>query len=340
MNYSVGIGITNRCNYNCSHCYSRENEAYDLSFEQVKNLVENVEITSINFGTGESILNGDFRRIIHYLSEKNIKIALTTNGYTTSQLTDEELMLFNDIDFSFDFDHTEQHDALRGIGASKNVIEGIMRCKRLGVECSIACVLMKDNYKIMDKMVEKARELEVNLRINIYKPVHTDKHTLSYDEFWEGIERLFSNAKIVSCSEPIINSLIGVKVLDGGSRCGKNSLRIRPDGKIVPCVYWKEATSSIDELIHNRKSLGYDDFCSYMNNITEETKIIPEKCRDCDTLDICQGGCAARRLYNNLHEPDPYCYKIHGKEKPNLNFEFGETKDLVHSNYLCTIIVC
>ncbi len=179
MKYSIGIGITNRCNGKCSHCYSREDVEYDLSFEQVRKLCDNLEITALNFGTGESGLHKDFTKIINYAYEKEIKLALTTNGHTVSLLSDETLEKFSDIDFSLDFDNGENHDAFRGIKTSVNLEQGISRCKKLGIECSFACALMKDNYKIMDRMLLKAREYDLNLRINVYKPVHTDKNMAS-----------------------------------------------------------------------------------------------------------------------------------------------------------------
>ena len=166
-----------------------------------------------------------------------------------------------------------------------------------------------------------------------------NKHLLTYDEFWEGVKRLLGSSRIVSCSEPVINALIKNKTLDGGSRCGNNSLRVRPDGGIVPCVYWNKSMSSIDELVSNKKNMSAADFEKYINAVTSETKIIPEECHGCDSLDICKGGCAARRLYNDLRKPDPYCFKLYGRKAPEIDFEWGESKDLVHSNYLCTIIV-
>jgi radical SAM protein with 4Fe4S-binding SPASM domain len=339
MQFSIGIGITNKCNYNCSHCYSREDKTYELTFEKVKALCENLEISAINFGTGESGLHKEFFQIIEYVHKKGIKMALTTNGYTVALLDDEHLKMFNDIDFSVDFATNDSHDGFRGLGAAKMVETGVGRCKKLGIECSFACAMMKDNYFMMGNMVNKAREFDVNLRINIYKPVHTEKHLLTYDEFWKGIKVLFESSKIVSCSEPIVNALINNKTLDGGSRCGKKSLRIRPDSGVVPCVYWNKSMANIDELVQNKNKLFNDEFEKYIDSVTEETKIVPEECVDCDKLDICQGGCAARRLYNDLDKPDPYCFKLYGRKAPEIKFEWGDSKDLVHSNYLCTIIV-
>lgn len=337
--FSIGIGITNKCNYNCSHCYSRESKTYDLPMSQVQKLCDNFDIHSINFGTGESGLHEQFADIVNYVDSKGIKVSLTTNGYTIALLDDNLLRKFNDIDFSLDFQNKESHDNFRGKGASNLVEKGIDRCKRLGVEVSLACAMIKENYNKMDQMVKKAQDLNVNLRINVYKPVNTDKHTLTYEEFWEGITLLFGSSKIISCSEPIVNALINNKTLDGGSRCGKKSLRIRPDGGIVPCVYWNKSLSSIDELVENNITMTEELFDNYIDKVTEETKIIPQECLACDTLDICQGGCAARRLYSGLDKPDQYCFKLYGRKAPQIKYQWGESKDLVHSNYLCTIIV-
>lgn len=338
MNFSLGIGLTNACNYNCSHCYSRESQESYLSFDRLKSLCDNLDIVSINFGTGESYLHDEFLKIVEYVYEKKIKMSVTSNGYTISKLDDTHLKMFNDVDLSLDFFNTDSHDEFRGLGASKTVFEGAERCKKLGVEASLACAMMKENYREMDQIAGVGRKIGLNLRTNIYKPVNTFKHALDYDEFWEGIRRLFGSSKIVSCSEPIVNALIGNKTLDGGSPCGKKSLRVKPDGGIVPCVYWKQPQSSIEQLIENKQTMSRGQFRDYIDLVTQEQKIIPKACIDCKHLDTCQGGCAAGRFYRNIEDPDPYCFML-GKDIPEINYEWGESKDLVHSDYLCTIIV-
>lgn len=340
MKFSLGIGLTNDCNYNCSHCYSRENEVKYLPFERFKLLCDNLDVLSINFGTGESYLHSEFEKIVEYAYEKGIKMSVTSNGYTISKLDDTHLKMFNDVDLSLDFHSKDAHDDFRGSGASKTVYEGAERCKELGVEASLACAMMKENYFEMDRIAEVGKNLGLNLRVNIYKPVNTFAHTLSYDEFWEGVRRLFSASRIVSCSEPIINALIGNKTLDGGSPCGKKSLRIKPNGGIVPCVYWKTPNSCIEEFVENKGKMSTEEFKKYVDCVTEETKTIPKTCIDinCKYIDTCKGGCAAGRFYRNIDEPDPYCFVIRN-DLPQVNYEWGDEKDLVHSSYLCTIIV-
>lgn len=334
MKFSVGMGITNKCNLNCPHCYSREENIQDIDKDELQNFIENVPIDSINLGTGESILCDSFFDIIELIHKKNIKLSLTTNGFTVSKLKDKHLMYFNDIDFSLDFPIGEHHNSFRKGNISPLIIEGVERCKKNNVECSIATAMMNVNYMFMDKMVELAQKMAVNLRVNIYKPVNTNEFVLTYDEFWEGIRLLFSNSTIISCSEPIVNALIGNKTLDGGSPCGKKSLRIRPDGTIVPCVYLKDSLINMKDFVKLHKS-----------GVALETEMhhdkIPDFCiENCDRYELCKGGCYSRRYYGNgVDKPDEYCFVAKNK-KPQIKYKWGEKKDLVHSDYLCTIIVC
>lgn len=338
MKYSVGIGITNKCNLNCPHCYSREKQEYNLRYADVKKIVDNLDVDSINFGTGESILCDDFNEIIELLHSRNIKMSLTTNGYTVSKIGNRHLKYFNDIDFSLDFPEDKMHDAFRNGEMSELVRKGISRCQENGVQCSIAMAMMNCNYKYMDKQVENAQKMGVSLRVNVYKPVNNDNFKLTYEQFWEGIRLLFLNSSIVSCSEPIVNALIGNKVLDGGSPCGKKSLRIKPDGTIVPCVYMKESSYSINEYIDEISKNGYS---KKLEKYSSDSSVIPDFCQnECQYVDTCKGGCYARRYYNgDINEPDEYCF-VKRKELPNIKFKWGPKKDLVHSEYLCTIIVC
>lgn len=146
MCYSIGLGITNKCNYNCSHCYSREEKVYELSIDKIKQICENLDISAMNFGTGESGLHKEFLEIIEYVYNRGIKAALTTNGYTIALMDAEHLKMFSDVDFSIDFASKDSHDNFRGIGAFQMVERGIERCKKLGVECSFACAMMIETY--------------------------------------------------------------------------------------------------------------------------------------------------------------------------------------------------
>ena len=333
MKFAIGLGTTNACNFNCAHCYSRGTKLYYHSVGLIRDLTDNLDIDSINLGTGENGLNPHFNDILEFLHNKKIKISLTSNGYTIDFLSLKQLRYFNDIDISIDFADREKNDQFRGKGAYDLAIRGIEKSKDACVETSIACCLTNMNYKYMNEMLELSYKYKVNLRINIYKPVFTDKYKLTYKQFWDTIKLLFLNSKIVSCSEPIINTILGIKILDGGSPCGISSIRVRPDGIFIPCVYWPHG----DVKMENIKKEGI--IALVKSKELKKIQIVPEDCLDCEHIEICKGGCAARRYYTGLDKPDEYCYLKNDKTPPTLRYTFANCKDLVHSTYLCTIIL-
>lgn len=319
---SLGIGITNRCNLNCPHCYSRGMEKTDISLEQAKLILETfTSLKKINFGTGESILNPNFKNLVNFFYKEGITLALTTNGLTIDMLTDKTLKKFKDVDVSLDFPTKELHDKWRGqSGVFENAINALEKCSNLGVDTSLALALMNHNYKHLPQFREIIDKYNINLRLNIFKPIQNDNFQLSYDEFWEAMKIISENFKVVSVSEPIL-SIITDTVTEG-SPCG-GSLRIHPDLMVTGCVYLDPQEMEVEEFI-------------------KEKQKIPEFCKEkgCQYIDNCQGGCFGRRiLLNRPQLPDFYCPFYRGKKVPNIKFKKIEGKDFIHSKYLCTIIL-
>lgn len=333
MKYSVGIGTTNRCNFNCRHCYSREEKFYDLTLDDIKKLVENIDISSINFGTGENILNPYFLDIISYVHEKNIKMSLTSNGFSISKMTDEQLSYFHDIDISLDFANEEENDKMRGKGSYNFAMTAIKRLQQLGIECSIVSCLTNENSRQIESLYDLAQSLNLNFRLNIYKAVHNKTLAPNYEQFWSFFEWLVEKKCIVTCSEPIVLAAIDGEPYFKGCNCGRNSFRVTPSRKIIPCVYWKDSDITIDDIVRDGENA--------IKQSKEFAKIrqIPEYCKSCDKLELCEGGCASRRLYSNFEEPDPYCFKYLGKEKPFIDTSYFSKSELVHAGYLCTTIL-
>ncbi len=329
--YTIGIGLTDRCNSNCAHCYSRTSaEPEDLDYDLLIRLIDTIPIKSINFGTGESIHYPRFTDVLHLLSEKRIDVALTTNGLTIEELSDEDVRLFHDVDFSIDFPDPAINDRWRYDGAFRSVLDGARRCLDLGVEASLVTCLMKENAPDMGKLAELAVNTGLSLRINVYKSVFTRKYQPTYEQFWSAIKDMAESAYFTACSEPIVSAAIGNVKQKKGNPCGRMSFRIHPDGKIVPCVYLKESNVTVKNLT--------SDFEKQSHRLTDIIKLpLPDICRDCSSVEICQGGCASRRIFNNMNEPDEYCFVVKG-ERPEINARWKDSKGLVHEDYLCTMI--
>ena len=234
-------------------------------------------------------------------------------------MKEKTLIKFDDADISIDFPVRELHDQWRKKdGLFDNAIKAIERCKKLNINASIVSVLMANNFDYFQQFKPLLDKYNVNLRINLYKAVNKDEFTPSYEQFWEAIEAMSKSFEVVSCSEPIL-SLFWDETT-GGSKCG-NSMRIHPDGNISSCVYVR-SNDSYEKFNTNKKTL-------------------PEFCNGCMVSEKCVGGCYGRRITENRQNlPDMFCPFFNKKKLPAIKFKkYKESKELIHSNYLCTIIL-
>ncbi len=364
---SLGVGTTANCNLSCGHCYSKPLRGESLTLDDILLLIEGKGVRSINFGTGENILNPEFPEIVDECYKKGIKLSLTSNGYSIVVLSDEQMKKFNDVDISLDFSDKKEQNLFRRGNSWDFANEAIKKCKRLGIEFSITTALMDINYKGIPKILDRVTKEGCNLRVNIFKPVPKAgiyQFQLSYDQFWEAMSLLFSNGQLISCSEPIVNAVLGIPPIVPESPCGKESLRIHPDREVMPCVYWVNGDQ--DGLLRDKEGklievpgkgimpahywtkskVTIDNLAAsfdpaFENESFQRIRTVPKYCLDnCDKVEICGGGCASRRYLNGiLNEPDMYCPIFHKKEIPKIKVTHSKSaKNLIHSSYLCTLI--
>ena len=329
MGYSVGIGLTNDCNLHCQHCYRDTGQIHALSLEQVKQVCDSIPVDGIGMGTGENGLHPQFIPIVEYLHGRGIRLSIASNGYTLTMLPDDVLRAFSDVEVSIDFPSRQQQDRFRGKGNWDLVRRAIKRCQELGLETSILTTMMSTNYDQMDRMVGLARHDGCNLRVNVYQAVKTDDFRLSYEQFWEGYRRLFSAGRVVSCSEPVVRAAIGLG--EAHSPCGRHSIRINPQGRVLPCVYWPEDSYA---------PLSITDLCGQREGVLESPPFLAARAQPASAVDCpCGGGCASRRALNGtLDAHDEYCPWVRG-ETIELAWQLAPAKSLMRSNNVCTTVV-
>ncbi len=331
IKYSVGIGLTNNCDLDCGHCYRDRTQISNITLKQIQTLCKALPISSIGMGTGENILNPEFYDILSFLAKQEIKLSIASNGLTLNKLSDEYLEFFNDVEVSIDFPTRKGQDKFRGNGNWDLVHNAIDRCDKSGIELTILTTMMSVNYDKMDQMVDLARSFGVNLRVSICQSVNTSDYHLSYNEFWEGFRLLFSESKLISCSEPVVRAVLNLG--ESYSPCARKSIRINPKAQVIPCVYW----GNLDEFdsipyISDLLELGEDIFKTPQFKMAQK---IPPIAKDCP----CQGGCASRRaIRGELNAHDEYCPWSRNDEI-KLEWHKASSKDLVRVNNNCTTIV-
>jgi len=325
--FSVGIGLTNECNLRCAHCYRPDMTIDRLTLEDVRRVCQSIPIRSMNLGVGENGLHPDYLAMLNHIWARGIKTSITSNGLSLQALPDEAVKRFHSVECSLDFPTAVEHDAFRGAGNWRTVMEAIERCVSLGVPVTITSVMMSTNYQKVAGLAPVAAAYGANLRVNIYQPAKADRFTLSYADFWEGFRRIFASARLVATTEPVLAAVLGLEEFRGPG-CGRSTVRVAPDGRILPCTYWPDSSLRIATL----EALGEGIL------ETEEfraARVRPAACRDCP----CQGGCAGRRaLMGGVEHPDPYCPFARG-ERLSLDWERAAAQDLPKAGSACTTVV-
>jgi radical SAM protein with 4Fe4S-binding SPASM domain len=327
---SLGLGLTNECNLACAFCYRDPTRTDRLSLSQVKAIMERLPVLSVNLGTGENGMHPDFKAILGYLRTKPVKLTITSNGHSVAVLEDNELAAFHDIEFSLDYATQAEQDAQRGDGNWELIHKQAERCRRLHVPVTIIAVMMKSNYLRLADVARVAKQFDAPLRINVYQAVRSDTYALSYEEYWDGFQRLFDETDVVAIGEPLVRAMAGLPPLLGG--CGVSTVRVTPRGTTQPCVYWPGSGEPLPDLI----SAGV----SILNSSPfEQARTLPEACNPCEFRESCHGGCAGRRrLQAALLQPDFYCPIIRG-QRPTLRIRAAANRDLPKLSSSCTTVV-
>jgi radical SAM protein with 4Fe4S-binding SPASM domain len=281
----------------------------------------------MNLGVGENGLHSEYRGILDDLAARGTKTSITSNGLSVDALGDEQLKRFHSVELSLDFPTEEEHDAFRGSGNWRTVVAALERCAALRVPVTVTAVMMTINYLRLPALARVAADFGANLRVNVYQPSKTNRFALTYEEFWDAFRRLAGATRLVATTEPVLAGVLGFADFSGPG-CGRSTVRVAPDGRIMPCTYWPRSDLTIADL----ERVGAD--------IVKEEEFVaarrvPAVCASCP----CRGGCAGRRaLLGDIDAADPYCPFARG-ERLVLDWERGARQDLPKVGSACTTVV-
>src|SRR6266850_406217 len=217
MAFSVGIGLTNECNLRCPHCYRPDLVVDRLSLRDIQRVCDSIPVQSMNLGVGENGLHPLYRATLDYLAARGIVTSITSNGLSTARLTGAELQRFRSVEFSLDFLTEREHDAFRGQGNWRTVMDALERCASLGVSVTVTAVMMRMNYNKLPALAKVAAAFGANLRVNVYQPSKTDRFRVSYEQFWLGFKQFAESTRLVATTEPILAALLGIEGFAGPS---------------------------------------------------------------------------------------------------------------------------
>lgn len=316
--------LSYRCNFSCSHCYSRDDQAEELSTAQLKKIVDVLvekKVPFINFGGGEPLIRDDLFELAAYATEKGLNVSMNSNGWLVDRDTAFKLKDagFKSVGISIDSADAALHDDFRCMpGSFERAVAALDHLREAGIRSTMSSVISRINFQHFRDLLQLAREHDVNtVYLHNFKCSgrgfkNRENLDLDPDEwkdfYLEALDVKNTTTDLaISFDDPVIASLPGYDTdpMVKGSSCGKLSLHLKPNGDITPCGFIPLVVGNI--LTQDFDKIWYEsEVLLQMRN--KEAK---GKCASCGAFGDCLGGCTARAFATtgDFSEPDPHCWK-------------------------------
>lgn len=316
--------LSYRCNFSCSHCYSREEQAEELPTEAICRIVDILaekQVPFVNFGGGEPLIREDLFDIASYAGSRGLNVSMNSNGWLVDAAAAARIRQsgFHSVGISIDSAEAHLHDEFRCMpGSWKRAVAALDHLGREGVRLTMSSVISRINYRQFRDLIDLARDHGVQtLYLHNFKcsgrgfrnREELDLSPQEWKEFYlEALEVKNSLQDLnLSFDDPVIASLPGYDAdpMVKGSSCGKLSLHLRPNGDITPCGF-------IPLVVGNILEQDFDDI--WYNSpvlLKMRRKEAKGKCSGCSAYADCLGGCTARAFATtgDFSAPDPHCWK-------------------------------
>ncbi len=331
--------LTKRCNLTCKHCRAEAEDidySGELSEEQIKSVIDDIAKVSspiLVLTGGEPLYRDDVYNIARYAGEKNIRVALASNG----TLIDEEAARkikeagIARVSISIDGKGPESHDSFRGIvGSFDAAVRGARLLKEGGVEFQFNTTVTNRNVdEIDDILLFAEKEGAAALHIFMLVPVGcgveiAETDMISSEKYEEVLNWFYDRSKetkmeFKATCAPHYYRVIrqrareegrklsfeedGMAAMTRGCLAGSGVCFISHRGDVQPCGYLPLVAGNVIETpfekIWNESELFHE---------LRDPNILEGKCGPCEYRMVC-GGCRARAFYatgNHLDE-EPYC---------------------------------
>ncbi|PIR71461.1 MAG: hypothetical protein CO145_01750 [Candidatus Nealsonbacteria bacterium CG_4_9_14_3_um_filter_37_13] len=229
---SVGIEITNKCNFNCVYCYNKNHGNQDMKvkdFERVISILETVGVFSISISGGEPLCHDKFKDICKIIKKSKLNTALMTNGYFVKKYTQLINTVFDQVYISIDGPENIHNKLRMGFQV---IIEGL---KEIKIRKIMAVTLTKANSNYLEEIIKISKENSFDaICLFVLKPVGRGKEvndTLSLNG--QDLQRI--KKKITKLKQKI--KITFADPTSESCYAGKQLLYILPDGTVKPCAY-------------------------------------------------------------------------------------------------------
>jgi len=160
--YPLGLTyeLTWLCNLACSYCDRHTPTPSELTREQIFRTLEEFHglgMRTISLDGGEPLAHRNVDEIVAWLAEREIPIAMNTNGILVPRKLDTVRKL-SLVKISLDGPR-ERHDSLRGAGSFDKALAGLRAALSVRVPVECTCTVGKHNADALDELLNLTEAL-------------------------------------------------------------------------------------------------------------------------------------------------------------------------------------
>lgn len=296
----VYIRLTNACDLRCRHCSvdagtRLKQELSKQSFLDVIDQAYEMMVPSLTFTGGEPMLVEYLPDLITYASEKPMRVALMTNGYSIN--ADRARMLkgcnLAHVNVSLDGANEKTHDRFRGVpGAFQRAVQALRLFKDLGMYVETTTVVHPGNANEIQDILKMGRVWGLNamkfLPIVPFGRGARSAHEESLSCYARTIGDFFDDF-----GGGTIRRRKSDRENEHGAmlRCnaGSGILSIRANGDVLPCNNFD--TLPLGNILRDPLMDIYDR-AQHDHELIRAIQVRSSDCETCSLLDYCRGGCA------------------------------------------------
>jgi len=171
--YSVTLAVTNRCPFNCWHCYNAGRSPEDIPLASLKQLaakIQDLGAVIITLTGGEPLLRKDLAEICRAFDDRSC-LTVGTTGWQLTEKRARELRASGvfAIGISLDSADRREHDGMRGRRDAFDIaLKGLETARKAGLYPYVVSVgtrdfLERQRFMAFMRFVKEAGALEVHL---------------------------------------------------------------------------------------------------------------------------------------------------------------------------------
>jgi radical SAM protein with 4Fe4S-binding SPASM domain len=341
--------VTRRCNLRCRHCYaSSADRPYpgELSTDEALSVIDDLaeaRVPVVLFSGGEPLMRDDVFVLSRRAVERGMRAVLSTNG---TLLTPDTVRTVKDQGFSYigvSLDGTrETHDRFRGVaGAFDRSLAAIRAARDAAVRVGVRFTVTRQNQHDLPYLLDLLEHEDIP-RFCMYHLAFSGRgkriapETLAPEDARRVMDLLFDRVinwhergiekEVLTVDNHADAAYLYMRVLrqqpsraddvlrllqwNGGNQSGVAVACIDNVGRVHPDQFsWNHTVGNVRERPFGDIWSG-NNGGGLLRELRDRRPLLPERCRSCRFLDICNGNLRARAesATGDLWGDDPACY--------------------------------